>query len=65
MFAEGKGRESFWESRLVKNAGLSVQKRLPTLCTHPVWFATLSDDIRESITSAISDTRTSFRAEPK
>jgi len=30
-----------------------------------VWFATLPDDIRESMTSAISDLRTSFRAEPK
>ncbi|HQX52550.1 MAG TPA: hypothetical protein PLR25_21695, partial [Planctomycetaceae bacterium] len=30
-----------------------------------VWFATLPDDIRESMTSAISDTPTSFRAEPK
>jgi len=29
-----------------------------------VWFATLPDDIRESITSPISDPRTSFRAEP-
>jgi|GEM_PF-6683709 len=36
MFDEGKGRESFLESSLVKNAGLSVQKRLPTLCTHPL-----------------------------
>jgi len=31
----------------------------------PVWFATLPDDIREFMTSAISDPRTSFRAEPK
>ncbi|HQX53912.1 MAG TPA: hypothetical protein PLR25_28625, partial [Planctomycetaceae bacterium] len=30
----------------------------------PVWFATLPDHIRESITSTISDSRTSFRAEP-
>jgi len=29
-----------------------------------VWLATLPDDIRESITSAISNPRTSFRAEP-
>jgi len=30
-----------------------------------VWLATLPDDIRESMTSLISDTRTSFRAEPE
>ncbi|HQZ67327.1 MAG TPA: hypothetical protein PLY87_19690, partial [Planctomycetaceae bacterium] len=30
----------------------------------PVWFATLLDDIRESMKSAISNPRTSFRLEP-
>gem|GEM_PF-3265386 len=29
-----------------------------------MWFATLLDDIRECMTSPISDPRTSFRAEP-
>jgi len=33
--AEGKGRESFSESRMVKNADVSVRKRLLTLWPHP------------------------------
>ncbi len=33
MFDDGKGRESFSESCLLKNADVSVRKRLPTLCS--------------------------------
>jgi len=33
---EGKGRESFSESCRVKNADVSVLKRLATLCSHPM-----------------------------
>gem|GEM_PF-2326042 len=33
MERNGKGRESFSESCLLKNADVSVRKRLPTLCT--------------------------------
>ena len=44
---EVKGRESFSESSLLKNADVSVRKRLPTLSTRPISIVPESTNERD------------------